>query len=102
LIKYLFIPLEIGVARTEYLALERLRYVYYFKLILNTLSVPNSEDTHPLAKKASYSPDQNFTILPVNPDGSINVTLKSSDIVNVNIDQVSGYGTYGKVPVEVK
>lgn len=72
------------------------------QMILNRLSALHPEDANPVAKKASYAPDRNFTILPVNPDGSINVTLKSSEILNVNIDQVSGYGTYGKVPVEIK
>lgn len=58
----------------------------------------------------------NYGLVPLNADGSIDVNIKSnsstidvnivdistSDELDVNIDEVGGYSTYGTVPVEVQ
>ena len=68
-------------------------------LLLITLAVTG------LIPKANASPnpglnEKKFVSVPVNQDGSINV--KINDVMDVNIEEVGGYSTYGKVPVEVK
>lgn len=66
--------------------------------------------------KINIEPSKNYGLVPLNKDGSIDVNIKSttsemdvniSDIstrktLEVNIEEVGGYSTYGKVPVEVK
>ncbi len=58
----------------------------------------------------------NYGLVPLNSDGSIDVNIKSnasaidvnivdistSDELDVNIDEVGRYSTYGKVPVQIK
>lgn len=58
----------------------------------------------------------NYGLVPLNADGSIDVNIKSysstmdvdivdistSDELDVNIDEVGGYSTYGTVPVQVE
>lgn len=49
------------------------------------------------------SPNINYGLVPLNSDGSIDVNIKSnSDIINVNIEEVGGWSTWGKVPVVIK
>lgn len=46
-----------------------------------------------------------YGLVPINKDGSINVhvkTITSDNILDVNIEEVGGYNTYGEVPVEIK
>ena len=44
----------------------------------------------------------NYGLVPLNEDGSINVKLSASDVINVNIDEVGGgYVSYGKLKVTV-
>ena len=44
----------------------------------------------------------NYGLVPLNEDGSINVKLSSSDVINVNINEVGGgYISYGG-PISVK
>jgi len=71
---------------------------------------------HAVPSKTQYNPSIQYGLVPLNEDGSINVHIKSnssvidvdlvdistSDELDVNIDEVGGYSTYGKVPVEVK
>jgi hypothetical protein len=67
---------------------------------------------------ATALPDpQKYGLVPMNPDGSISVTMKtiapmdvnivgiktSDDLdVNVNLEKIGGYSTYGEIPVKVK
>ena len=51
--------------------------------------------------KAGNTP-QKTMVLPVNPDGSINVKLLQSEPVDININQVGGYNISNSVPVENK
>lgn len=44
----------------------------------------------------------NYGLVPLNEDGSVNVHLKSSETINVNIEEVGGRYTRGKVPVVIK
>lgn len=45
--------------------------------------------------------EKKFVSVPLNPDGSLNVKL-INDVLDVNIDKVGGYSTYGRVPVQIK
>mgnify|MGYP003575286415 CR=1 FL=1 len=60
---------------------------------------------------------QKYGLVPMNADGSINVTMKTvapmdvnivgiktyDDLdVNVNLEKIGGYSTYGEIPVKVK
>jgi len=42
-----------------------------------------------------------FISIPLNADGSLNVKIMNS-VMDVNIEEVGGYSTYGKVPVKIK
>lgn len=46
--------------------------------------------------------NKNYGLIPVNADGSIDVNIKSSSTMDVNISEVGGYYCYSKVPVVVK
>lgn len=73
-------------------------------------------DVHAENNTSMKNPSLSYGIVPMNPDGSINVNIKSTsstmdvnlvDIsttgeLDVNIDEVGGYSTYGKLPVEIK
>ena len=53
--------------------------------------------------KNGIDPYTNYGLVPLNPDGSIDVNIKSnSEIINVNIEEVGGWSTWGKVPVVIK
>ncbi len=48
-------------------------------------------------------PNKNYGLIPVNADGSINVNIKSSETIDVSIEDVDTYAfRYCKVPVIVK
>ena len=71
--------------------------VIAFCLVLITLAVTG---LIPSAKAGSSSPRM---LLPVNPDGSVNVKiLRSAEPVDININQVGGYNISNSVPVENK
>ena len=76
------------------------------QIIIRQLSQQKTET--PLVRQASYRQGQNFVTMPVNPDGSIDVNIKSaSDVVDVNIKSSDSwslqwaFGTY-PIPVKVK
>lgn len=63
------------------------------------------------------TPAPGYGLVPLNPDGSINATFKAvtpMDVnivgirtsdgldVNVNLEKIGGYNTYGEIPVKVK
>ena len=63
------------------------------------------------------TPKPNYALVPVSADGSINVktvnstptdvnivSIRTSDEldVNVNLEKIGGYSTYGEIPVKVK
>jgi len=54
------------------------------------------------ANANEYISSVNYGLVPLNTDGSVSVKLSSSDIINVNIDEVGGgYVSYGKLKVEI-
>jgi hypothetical protein len=69
------------------------------QIIIGKLSQEKPEKS--FVKQASFKPNQNFIALPVNPDGSIDVNIKNDEI-DVNIEEVGGYNTYGTVNVKVE
>ena len=45
----------------------------------------------------------NYGLVPLNPDGSVNVKLNSSDVLKVYVEEVDQYAfTYCTVPVKIK
>ena len=86
---------------------------FYTKTILTviaiclTILVLKNIDIIPRAyaneTKNGINPYINYGLVPLNPDGSIDVNIKSnSEIINVNIEEVGGWSTWGKVPVVIK
>jgi hypothetical protein len=75
--------------------------------------IPNA---HAESTKNELNSNVNYGLVPLNADGSIDVNIKSNsstmdvnivDIntreeLEVNIEEVGGYSTYGTVPVKVK
>ncbi|MEQ8219375.1 MAG: hypothetical protein RH981_14150 [Arenibacter sp.] len=52
-----------------------------------------------------FKPNMNYGLVPFNEDGSIDVNIKSfssNSVMDVNIEEVGGYSTYGTVPVEIE
>lgn len=98
----------------------------YTKVVLTVIAfclvviVLNQVDLFPKAYAGSSGNDIkrniNYGLVPLNADGSIDVNLKSanstidvdivdistSDELDVNIEEVGGYSTYGTIPVKVK
>lgn len=71
------------------------------QIIIHKLSQDKVET--PLVRQASFKSGQNLIAIPLNADGSIDVNVRSvSETVDVNIEEVGGYNTYGKVPVRIK
>jgi len=57
---------------------------------------PSTVNAHELPSTVNYG------LVPLNEDGSINVKLSSSDVIDVNIDEVGGgYVSYGG-PISVE
>ena len=52
--------------------------------------------------KLNSLPNKNYGLITVNADGTIDVNIKSSTIMDVNIDEVGGYSCYSKIPVVIK
>jgi hypothetical protein len=52
--------------------------------------------------KLNLLPNKNYGLIPVNTDGTIDVNIKSSTVMDVNIDEVGGYSCYSKIPVVIK
>ncbi len=62
--------------------------------------IPN---TYAGTSKASLNSNMNYGLVPLNADGSIDVNIKSSSEMDVNITGVNGgYVQYGKLPVVIK
>lgn len=74
-----------------------------------------AETKLPVAPAAPETPK--YGLIPLNEDGSINITMKTTapmDVnivgirtyddldVNVNLAKIGGYSTYGEIPVKVK
>jgi hypothetical protein len=89
----------------------------YTKFILTVIAVnlsiltfknlnlmPKAYANEPI-NKLDLTPNLNYGLVPLNEDGSIDVNVKSfnpSSVMDVNIEEVGGYNTYGKIPVKIK
>jgi hypothetical protein len=53
---------------------------------------------------ANASPaEQPKLMLPINPDGTVEVVIKGFDEdLNINVEKIGGYGCYNGIPVVVK
>lgn len=52
---------------------------------------------------SNFNSNLNYGLVPLNKDGSIDVNIVSgSDMIDVNIAEVGGWNTWGKVPVVIK
>lgn len=87
-------------------------------LAINTLEKIDLIPTaHAATTETENNSNPNYAVVPVNEDGSINVTLKNSEVidvnikgintydeldVNVNLEKIGGYSTYGEIPIKVK
>lgn len=94
----------------------------YTKFILSViaicLTILVAKELVPPAKADSNSTEsmvRRYGLVPVNPDGSINVNINPSSVIDVrlvdiytndqldiNVAKVGGYSTYGVIPVKIK
>ena len=62
-----------------------------------------SETKPNIENKSNLLSNKNYGLIPVNADGTIDVNIKSSSVMDVNITEVNGgYVSYGKLPVVIK
>ena len=90
-------------------------------MVINMLEkidiIPQAYANEPAIKPALMDEARAYGLVPLNKDGSINVSLKNTapmDVniagirtyddldVNVNLEKIGGYSTYGEIPVKVK
>ncbi len=73
------------------------------QVIIGKLSQEKPENS--FVKQASFKQNQNFVALPVNPDGSIDVNIKSnSGTIDVNIESCESWAlqwAFGTDPIPV-
>ena len=66
--------------------------------------IPKAYANEP-TNKVELIPNNNYGLVPLNEDGSIDVNIKSfstSSVMDVNIEEVGGYNTYGELEVKIK
>ena len=68
-------------------------------LVLITLAVTGILPKAYAGENSNHGSNK-FISVPVNPDGSLNVKVLNG-VMNVNIEEVGGYSTFGKVPVKI-
>lgn len=87
-------------------------------LVINTLKeIDILPKAYAADKLTLPAPAPNYAVVPLNPDGSItvkNVNTTPTDVnivgirtsdeldVNVNLEKIGGYSTYGEIAVKVK
>lgn len=73
-------------------------------IILRKMSQEKTET--PLVRQASFRQGQSFMAVPLNPDGSIDVNIKSAnDVIDVNIESCKDWAlqwAFGTYPIQVK
>ena len=95
------------------LYLNKMKTDFYTKAVLTviaaclTIIVLKQVDIIPKAyagtPKTNLNNNMNYGLVPLNTDGSIDVNIKSSSEIYVNITGVNGgYVQYGKLPVVIK
>ncbi|MBM3417899.1 MAG: hypothetical protein FJY17_03120 [Bacteroidetes bacterium] len=65
-------------------------------LILITFAI-----TGVIQKVNAGNTNPHYVSVPVNPDGSINVKFVKGDVMDVNIEEVGGWDTWGTVKVDI-
>jgi hypothetical protein len=85
---------------------------FYTKTILTVIAVcliaiiVQQGDIMPKAyagtPSASFNPNVNYGLVPLNADGTIDVNIKSSSTMDVNIESCSSYAFQYAGPMEVK
>jgi len=66
--------------------------------------IPKAYANEPLSNEI-IRPNMNYGLVPLNENGSIDVNIKSfssSSVMDVNIEEVGGFATFGTVPVEIE
>ena len=65
--------------------------------------IPKAYANEPLKNELNLLPNKNYGLIPVNADGTIDVNIKSSSTMDVNIEDVDPYAfNYSTVPVRIK
>ena len=73
------------------------------QIIIQKLNTQKNENQSPFAAQVSNKESRNFIMMPVNADGSIDVNVKKiNETVNVNVEEVGGHYTHGKIKVVVQ
>ena len=85
------------------IALATLGIFIQNQIIIAKISPLQGSNNVSLSKQINFRPGQNFAIVPVNADGSLDVNIKScNDVVDVNIDEVGGHFTRGTIKVKIE
>ena len=66
-------------------------------LVLITLAI-----TGIIPATSAKETNPRFMSIPVNDDGSINVRFVQGDVMDVNIEEVGGWNTWGRVKVDIE
>jgi hypothetical protein len=79
----------------------------YFKTVLTVIAaclvLLTLQNLRVIPSAQATSPEKPYMMLPVNPDGQVEVIIKGFDRdLNVNIEKIGGYGCYNGIPVLVK
>lgn len=65
--------------------------------------MPKAYANEPLKNQPNLLPNKNYGLIPVNADGTIDVNIKSSTVMDVNIEEVDSYAfNYCTIPVRIK
>ena len=64
--------------------------------------MPKAYANDPLKNELNLLPNKNYGLIPVNSDGSINVNIKSSETLDVNIDEIGGGHVSHGGPIKVE
>ncbi|WP_185144778.1 hypothetical protein [Chryseobacterium sp. SC28] len=63
--------------------------------------MPKAYANEPLKNEIRLLPNKNYGLIPVNPDGSIDVNIKSSTTMDVNIESCDSYALQYAGPMKV-
>ena len=66
--------------------------------------IPKAYANEP-TNKVELTPNNNFLLVPLNEDGSIDVNIKSfstSSVLNVNLEKIGGSSIFGDLEVRIK
>ena len=103
--------------KTDFYTKTVLTFIAFCLSILTLQSInliPKAYASGPKEKNSNVVPN-NYAVIPLNANGSIDVNIKSSaqmdvnivgistsDELQVDIDEVGGFSTFGTIPVKIK